>query len=379
MIDKIIYVHDTFFRIHRDMGIELLREKGYEIELWSTYKIKYNNTLGIPKDISKDKVIYLKNRLEIIKRLKNQNWENTLLFITTTGNRGGIEDFIRITVSLIGGRYCNFIYELTPIGLAHSKKEKTWKSGIEEAISDSKLKIGQKIIGLYCKPTYCFVTTRKAADWLLQSWEKECAISVHNKDYDEYILSRRGKKPILQNYLVFIDDDMVNAEDFRKRKQQLIYPIPDTYYKNITKLFDKLEELYGLPVIIAAHPKSEYRGNEFGDRKIVYYKTEQLVREAKIVITHASAAMNYIVLYHKSYIFLIDQNIRKHMVWRHSFLPMIKEMNIKAFDFSVGNFDEKYINHYDSYYDRYMKKYIKETEDNGKLFYEIVDEYIQRL
>ena len=67
------------------------------------------------------------------------------------------------------------------------------------------------------------------------------------------------------------------------------------------------------------------------------------------------------------------------MVWRHSFLPMIKEMNIKAFDFSVGNFDEKYINHYDSYYDRYMKKYIKETEDNGKLFYEIVDEYIQRL
>ena len=50
MIKKIIYIHETFYRKHRDMGIDLFRSKGYEIELWSNLKIKYGNTLKFPKD-----------------------------------------------------------------------------------------------------------------------------------------------------------------------------------------------------------------------------------------------------------------------------------------------------------------------------------------
>ena len=49
------------------------------------------------------------------------------------------------------------------------------------------------------------------------------------------------------------------------------------------RYFDYLEEKYGMPVVIAAHPKSDYSGGEFGNRSIIKYKTDDLVFNARMV------------------------------------------------------------------------------------------------
>ncbi len=382
VIKKIIYVHETFFREHRDMGINLLREKGYTVELWSTYKIKYNQSLSIPKDVVKDKVVYLENRLEIIKRLKRQKLKDTMVFIMTTTHRGGIEDFIRIATCLLGGRYCNFMYEMFPWGnIRNEVGKETLKQKIKDKVYSYKLLFNSFMIGHFCRPTYCFVGTFQATEKHLMAWEKKAAVSVHTKDYDDYIISTRKGKQILDKYLVYIDSDLINAEDFRKSNKSAIYPRPSVYYDSINRLFARLEEVYGLPVVIAAHPKSEYRGDEFEGRSILYYKTEELVREAKLVVTHASTAIDYVVLYRKPYLFLADHYIKKDMIWEYLFVPLVDELRISVFDLNEGDLNEvqKYINKYSKIYNAYQKKYIKEIQDNGKLFYEIVADYLNRI
>lgn len=118
MVNKIVIIHENFFREHRDMGIELLREKGLEVELWSLYYVKYRKQekLPIPIDCRKDKIIYLQSYFEIVCRILREKHSNTVYFFTTTMHINGIEDFTRTIIGITKQRYCNFIYEVCPTG-----------------------------------------------------------------------------------------------------------------------------------------------------------------------------------------------------------------------------------------------------------------------
>lgn len=377
MIKKIIYIHETFYREHRDMGINLFEEKGYEVELWSTLKIKYKNKLEIPKDNTKHKVIYFSNHIQLIKEIFKQNWKYTIVFFTTTTHRGGIEDFLRIVIGIAGGRYCNFIYEIPPVGLFTKNKKNNLNEKVKDIYNKYKQNFYQFIIKSFFHPTFCFVPTYQAVKYLVTSWEKEVMIEVHNKDYDEYLIL--GDEEKKDNYIIFIDSDMANAEDFRKNNINAIYQQNFIYFENINKLFLKLEEYYKIPVYIAAHPKSEYKGNEFKGRRIFYYQTCKLIQNAKLVLTHSSVAVNFIMLYKKPYIFLIDKYIKKHMIWNYLTFPQIKELRIMPYDIGQDNEPLKYINYPNKSYDMYIEKYIKHTNFNKKLFYEIVEETIRKI
>ncbi len=377
MISKIIYIHEAFYRKHRDMGVEVFRKKGYEIELWSTVKIKYKDKLEIPTDNTEDRVMYFRSHLRLVREIFRQDWGHTIAFFTTTPHRGGIEDFVRIMIGSAGGRYCNFIYEIAPIGECVRNKSKDFKQRLLYFFNQYKLKIYQTLIKNFFRPIYCFVPTYQATKHLLTDWEKEVVVEVHNKDYDEYLSNNFEEKK--ENYILFIDSDMVNPEDFRKSNTLGIYPDKDIYYGNMKRAFKRLEDYYGMPIYIAAHPKSEYTGEEFGKRKIFYYQTCKLVQNAELVLSHASVAFNFIVLYKKPYIFLVDRYIKRHMVWRYLTLPLIKELRAITYDFGTDMEPWKYINEPNKNLDAYFKKYIKHTKDNGKLFYEIVEERIRQI
>ncbi|MEY8322732.1 hypothetical protein AALB47_02300 [Lachnospiraceae bacterium 54-11] len=376
MIKKIIYIHETFYRKHRDMGIDIFRKKGYEVELWSTLKIKYKNTLEVPKDNTDEFVLYFNNHIHLIKEILKQDWKHTMCFFTTTAHRGGIEDFIRIIIGIAGGRYCNFIYEILPIGKISENLKKNFQEKLQSAYSKYKYKFYQFLVSKYFKPTFCFVPTYYSTKKLLTVQEKKVFIEVHNKDYDEYLLNKPEDSK--ERYILFLDDDITNAEDLRKNNTYSIYPQASIYYDNINKAFKQLEKFYGIPVYIAAHPKNELMGDEFEGRKIFYYQTSRLVQNAELILTHASAAVNYIILYKKPYIFFVDKYIRKHMIWKYLFLPQIRELKAIQYDFGQGNEPWKYINQPNKNYDLYRERYIKNANFNKKLFYEIVEKTIRK-
>lgn len=377
MIKKIIYIHETFYRKHRDMGIDIFREKGYEVELWSNLKVKYKKILEIPNDNTEDKVLYFKNHLQLAREIFKQDWKHTIAFFTTTAHKGGIEDFARIMIGLAGGQYCNFIYETLPIGTIIYDIKKSSRQKVIDFYNQCKCRFYQFIIKRYFKPKFCFVPTYQAAKNLLMDYEKKVVVEVHNKDYDEYLRSELTEEK--EKYILFVDGDMINAEDFRKSNTSAIYPQASIYYTNIKKLFEILEAYYEMPVYIAAHPKSEYKGEEFGKRKIFYYQTCKLVQNAELVLTHASVSVNFIVLFRKPYIFLIDKYIKRHMIWKYITLPQIKELRAIPYYFDKENKPWEFINKPDERYDAYLKKYIKHSNSNGKLFYEIVEDTIRKV
>lgn len=380
MIKKIIIVHENFFRKHRDMGIDLFLDKGYEVELWSTVRIKYGDRLKVPSDIIELNVIYINNHLELLKKLYAQKWNETILFITTTFHRGGVEDFIRVFSSIFGGRYCNFIYEFVPVGPGLSKYQNKFyifRNIINKFLS-IKVRTYQFFIKRIFKPTFSFVTTIESTKQYLTEVERKTAVEVHNKDYDEFILNNNSKCTESQ-YIVFIDTGMVNAEDFRKINANPIYPNENIYYENLNKDFSRFEEYYQAPVVIAAHPKSEFHG-EFGERKVIYYKTAELVRDAVLVLMHSSCAVNFVILYEKPYVFLIDKYIRSSAVWGYLVEPMIKELNAKTYDIIEEKTKlSETINYPNSTFRRYLHKWIIHDERHDKLYYQIVEEHIRKL
>ena len=62
------------------------------------------------------------------------------------------------------------------------------------------------------------------------------------------------------------------------------------YFQAMCKLFDLIERDLGLPVIIAAHPKAHYSGDEFGGRPIIQGHTPACVRGARMAVSHTSTA-----------------------------------------------------------------------------------------
>ena len=66
-------------------------------------------------------------------------------------------------------------------------------------------------------------------------------------------------------------------------------------YPALINLFNQLEEIFGLDVIIAAHPKTKHkkRPDYFGKRIVYSDKTLELIQSSKFVITRNSSSITY--------------------------------------------------------------------------------------
>ena len=59
-----------------------------------------------------------------------------------------------------------------------------------------------------------------------------------------------------------------------------------SYYRNLEFFFKKFEEKYNLEIIVAAHPRSDYKTNNLlaKERKFFINQTPELVKNSKIVL-----------------------------------------------------------------------------------------------
>lgn len=143
-------------------------------------------------------------------------------------------------------------------------------------------------------------------------------------DYEQWIRERpiqsnSGKK----NICVFLDQAACSHPDnsilcdiapFDKA-------IIDNYFEQMNNLFQTIENEFSLEVIIAAHPRSNYHGDEFNGRKIVYGKTLEFMRKAKMAVAHFSASCGYAAMF-KIPLLLITCNLFKTKL--KAYYPYIK-------------------------------------------------------
>lgn len=134
-------------------------------------------------------------------------------------------------------------------------------------------------------------------------------VRSHYFDYDIY--REQVQKPIrtdksmgvfLDNYLPF-HPDAIND------------PIiaPEEYYPLLCSYFDYIESNYGIHIVIAAHPRSQYENHQncFGGRPVIRGKTAELVMQAGFVLLHSSASIAFAVLFRKPIIFVTTDRLRQ--------------------------------------------------------------------
>lgn len=183
----------------------------------------------------------------------------------------------------------------------------------------------------------------------------------HNFDYEIYLEVMRQSINQDNRMGVFLDQYF----PFHPDTFGLAKPIfsPEEYYPQICRFFDHLEKTYGVHMVIAAHPRSQYetKDNLYGNRPVIRGRTAELVRKSRFVVLTDSASINYAVLFKKPMIFITTDSIQG--------------IRMGLTDFMAGLFDKKVI-HIDQSFEL---DWNRELMMNDKLYEEYINRYIKKL
>jgi len=207
-------------------------------------------------------------------------------------------------------------------------------------------------------------------------------IMAHSFDYDSYLEHQSSTVGDIKPYAVFLDEDMFYHFDY----EYLSIKPPVTeqkYYKSLLDFFDRFETVTGLEIVIAAHPRSRYflRQHLLGGRRFYQHKTPPIVRDATLVLCHASTSISYAVLWKKPLFFLTSDELKV------SFVGSRVKMLSSLLGATVFNIDERIdlpstdtmtkINK--QAYANYKEMYIKIPGTPDKAIWEIFFEYLKNI
>ena len=150
---------------------------------------------------------------------------------------------------------------------------------------------------------------------------KSIPINYQMCDYDSFIFLKNNPKALVKSrYAVFLDINLPRHPDLRLVKTKSVDE--NEYFRSINMFFELVEKKYGVEVVVAAHPHSNYNDTDFNGRKIIKNETFALVRAAEFVISHHSASMNYAVLNRKPIVYIYTQEMDR--LYSDSAMPFIK-------------------------------------------------------
>lgn len=233
------------------------------------------------------------------------------------------------------------------------------------------LKLPNKILGINGAKYIVCIDQNQSQNSRYYSFEKTEYILAHAYDYDIFLKDK--DVGIDGDYIVFLDEYGPFHPDFLTENVKPDCGAADTYYPYLCRYFDFIEKESGKKVIIAGHPKSDYKGKEnlLGYRNIVYGKTIELVKNAYIVIGHASTSLNFAALYNKKVILLTSGKYTRR--YKLSINSVANELGCKIIDLDNDFVDEDSVPRLDSLkYEYYKESYIKKAGTEESTIAEII-------
>ena len=188
---------------------------------------------------------------------------------------------------------------------------------------------------------------------------------LNSIDYEHFSMSDSEEKPKLEkeSYMVFIDQYLPFHPD--AKINGFLDIDPKGYYRNLNEFFNRLEQRNGMKVVIAAHPKAiKYKTHDYFNHRTVYWGvTNELVRNAKLVIMHFSTSVSFSVLYNKPVVFVSMPEI-KSKNWNYHHLILAFAEALEACYYFLDNDwtlnEEIQVN--DRKYEDYKYAYLTTTE-----------------
>lgn len=193
-------------------------------------------------------------------------------------------------------------------------------------------------------------------------------IKAFNNDFDE-------DKKIKGDYAVYVDTALIVHPGYKTIGHEID---PGTYFKYINRYFDNFERIHKLKVIIAAYPKVKYMPGDFGGREIIYGKTADLIKNARIVLAHYSSALANAILLRKPIIFLYYKELFNDITWIDGcgILERAEELGQPCDDISE-NKCSNVVDVNKEAYDLFVKKWILSSSVKDKTNEELIVQFLK--
>jgi len=184
-------------------------------------------------------------------------------------------------------------------------------------------------------------------------------VKCHSYDFSNHLLA--GKASFSQQRIgsktaVFLSsaNPAFGSDEILMGGDQLF--TSEVWYPALVRFFNFLESSTGVTVEIAGHYKSAFPAIApcFGNRPVYYGKTREMVRKSDYVVTIASTAISYAVLFKKPVIFIYSnqlKNSRNPMQDIYGMAAMLgtKPVNIDEPDIEISRLlkvnEEKYLDY----------------------------------
>ena len=151
-------------------------------------------------------------------------------------------------------------------------------------------------------------------------------VNIHHSDIDIAIVDEKFHGILPNKFCVFVDDYLPYHPDFAITGAATLDP--QSYYQSLNSFFESIESVYGLKVVIAAHPKAVYTDNPFSNRLIFFNQTNALIKESELVLVHASTAISFIVFHGKAPLLIFNDQIKAtHPVLFNSMVSTARVLN----------------------------------------------------
>lgn len=413
---KIVYIFERRHIYNYDdrmFEFNVFREKGIEIEAWSAVNWTFTNVdLKVPQNAEKENfAYYIDNEVmlkEQLARIKSA-CEHCFFIVYPYHAYSKVSYKIRKNIRNFGFEFCNMTESPACGNLDVPNRRRLFDILFKEAKRTARMIINvfAGIIPLSNAKNYREEAYRQLISFwgpiiyrskynfilmpveiymfpnMYESYSNK-NILIHSESYDEYLDSKNEKRIIQDKYVVYIDDYMIGHSDFKKNGEKL--PITDArkYLEDMRCFFVQIEKKYGCKVVIAAHPKSEYKGDEFGnEREIIYGKTRDLIRDAELVIVEVSTCLNLIALYNKSFINIFSKEMLINTpAFNSAYDSIHSAFKCRKLDISEKKQVERFGEYVCSYnkvlYDEFIENLIISRNSVGKnqLIYETVSDYL---
>ena len=214
--------------------------------------------------------------------------------------------------------------------------------------------------------------------------KKTSVIKAHNFDYDFFIKEKQTKLNKKEKFLVFLDEDAPYHSDYIRLGIRP-FVTADKYFPVIDLGLSEIAKSLNLKIKIAAHPRSNYDVKQIKYKHtILENKTFELIRDADVVVSHMSTALQWAVVMKKPIIFVTTDEIQnefyarsyaKHIDYFATTLGK-KVVNLSNLS-SINNWGD-YLNVDEEKYEKYIETYIKTKGSPEKLVWNIVIEYLEK-
>lgn len=342
-IELIYLIATPFNKRDRDrFGIDIMRNQGFEVKIWDVFPI-------IRPDLSGLKVINACSDSQMTQFVSFAQFEEAILKLRSQSVFLAIlpvdDDSLRI--------YKIFNANSIPyIRLVSAQRPPVKRTMIDLIRDASYASIINKLLRKnkqYLSEDQPIALIGKISQQQKNLYSKSQIIDTHALDYDLYLQNCSSDiSPIVEDqYAVFVDIGQAGSyhQDIHIGRQKEFISSGD-YFDDLNHYLDYFEKTYCKKVIIAAHPRVIYEKNVYGERKIVYNKTIDLIRGSSIVLMHHSLAVNFAVLFNKPIIFIL---------YNQKFRQCSRKKYPKAFSNALGSTNEVTMGESSSYYHPWVK------------------------